>query len=98
MEPPPLGALVVTFVAVGSFVASDALAPVFCAVVALFLTLEGPFLVSILGLFVGFFLYFGPPDLLPPAPPQPPGGILLVATLPCAFFLYLVPPSLSPSL
>jgi len=68
----------------------DALAPVLGAIVALFLTIEGPLLGAILGLFVGFFLYVGAAELLPEAHRKERGGIVMVATIAGAAFIYAV--------
>jgi len=68
----------------------DALAPVLGAIVALFLTIEGPALGAILGVFMGFFLYVGAAELLPEAHRKERGGIVMVATLAGAVFIYVV--------
>lgn len=68
----------------------DALAPVLGVVVAVFLTIQGPLLGALLGLFVGFFLYVGAAELLPEAHRKERGGMVMVATLAGAAFIYLV--------
>lgn len=75
----------------------DALAPVLGAVFAIFLTIEGPLLGAILGLFVGFFLYVGAAELLPEAHRKERGGIVVVATVAGAAFIYTVTHALESS-
>ena len=68
----------------------DAAAPVIGAIVALFLTIEGPVLGAILGSFVGFFLYVGAAELLPEAHRKGRGDLVMVGTVAGAAFIFAV--------
>ena len=68
----------------------DAAAPVIGAIVALFLTIEGPVLGAILGTFVGFFLYVGAAELLPEAHRKGRGDLVMVGTVAGAAFIFIV--------
>ena len=68
----------------------DAAAPVIGAIVALFLTIEGPVLGAILGSFVGFFLYGGAAELLPEAHRKGRGDLVMVGTVVGAAFIFIV--------
>ncbi len=68
----------------------DAAAPVIGAIVALFLTIEGPVLGAILGSFVGFFLYVGAAELLPEAHRKGRGDLVMVGTVAGAVFIFAV--------
>lgn len=68
----------------------DASAPVIGAIVALFLTIEGPLLGAILGTFVGFFLYVGAAELLPEAHRKGRGDLVMTGTVVGAAFIFVV--------
>lgn len=68
----------------------DALAPVIGALVAFAVTLDGPALGALLGIFMGFFLYVAGAELLPEAHRKEPGWIVLAATLTGALFIFAV--------
>jgi len=66
----------------------DAAAPVIGALVTFALTIEGPVLGALLGVFVGFFLYVGGAELLPEAHRQERSGWVMIATIFGALFIY----------
>lgn len=66
----------------------DATAPVVGALVTFAVTIGGPVLGALLGIFVGFFLYVGGAELLPEAHRQERGGLVMVATVVGAVFIY----------
>jgi len=68
---------------------ADAIAPMLGALVAFAITLEGPALGAILGVFVGFFLYVGGAELLPEAHRKESSGWVMVATVLGAAFIYM---------
>ncbi len=68
----------------------DALAPVVGALSAFAVTLEGPALGALLGIFVGFFLYVGGAELLPEAHRKDRSGLVMVATVIGAVFIYSI--------
>lgn len=68
----------------------DAAAPVLGAIVAFFLTIEGPLLGAILGLFVGFFLYVGAAELLPEAHRKGRGDLVMGGTVVGAVFIFAI--------
>ncbi|MBI3522612.1 MAG: ZIP family metal transporter [Chloroflexi bacterium] len=68
----------------------DALAPVIGAVVAFAVTVEGPALGAILGLFVGFFLYVGAAELLPEAHRKERSSLVMIATIAGAVLIFVV--------
>jgi ZIP family zinc transporter len=68
----------------------DAAAPVLGAIVAFFLTIEGPVLGAILGLFVGFFLYVGAAELLPEAHRKGRGDLVMGGTVVGAVFIFAI--------
>lgn len=67
---------------------ADAAAPMIGALVAFALTIEGPVLGAILGVFVGFFLYVGGAELLPEAHRKERSGWVMIATVVGAVFIY----------
>ena len=68
---------------------ADAIAPMLGALVAFAITVEGPALGAILGIFVGFFLYVGGAELLPEAHRKESSGWVMVATIFGAAFIYV---------
>lgn len=66
----------------------DAVAPMAGALVAFALTIEGPALGALLGIFVGFFLYVGGAELLPEAHRRERSGWVMIATVAGAVFIY----------
>jgi ZIP family zinc transporter len=68
---------------------ADAVAPMLGALVAFAITIEGPALGAILGIFVGFFLYVGGAELLPEAHRKESSGWVMVATVLGAAFIYV---------
>ena len=66
----------------------DAVAPMIGALVAFALTIEGPVLGALLGIFVGFFLYVGGAELLPEAHRKERSGWVMIATVIGACFIY----------
>jgi ZIP family zinc transporter len=67
---------------------ADAVAPLVGALVAFGLTIEGPVLGAILGVFVGFFLYVGGAELLPEAHRKERSDWVMIATVAGAVFIY----------
>jgi ZIP family zinc transporter len=67
---------------------ADAVAPVIGALATFMLTVEGPALGAILGIFVGFFLYVGGAELLPEAHRKERSGWVMLATIAGALFIY----------
>ena len=67
---------------------ADAAAPLVGALVTFALTIEGPVLGALLGIFVGFFLYVGGAELLPEAHRKETSGWVMVATVFGAVFIY----------
>ena len=67
----------------------DAAAPMAGVVVAFALTIEGPALGALLGVFVGFFLYVGGAELLPEAHRKERSSWVMLATIAGAAFIYL---------
>lgn len=67
---------------------ADAAAPLVGALATFALTIEGPALGALLGIFVGFFLYVGGAELLPEAHRKETSGWVMVATIFGAFFIY----------
>ena len=68
---------------------ADAAAPVIGALTTFALTIEGPALGALLGIFVGFFLYVGGAELLPEAHRQERSGWVMIATIFGALFIYV---------
>ena len=69
---------------------ADAAAPLVGALVTFALTIEGPVLGALLGIFVGFFLYVGGAELLPEAHRQERSDWVMIATVAGAVFIYSV--------
>lgn len=67
---------------------ADAVAPLVGVLAAFALTIEGPALGAILGVFVGFFLYVGGAELLPEAHRKERSGWVMIATVVGAVFIY----------
>jgi zinc transporter ZupT len=67
----------------------DAIAPVIGALATFALTVEGPTLGALLGIFVGFFLYVGGAELLPEAHRQDRSSWVMLATVAGAAFIYV---------
>jgi zinc transporter ZupT len=67
----------------------DAIAPVIGALATFALTVEGPTLGALLGVFVGFFLYVGGAELLPEAHRQDRSSWVMLATVAGAAFIYV---------
>jgi zinc transporter ZupT len=67
----------------------DAIAPVIGALATFALTVEGPTLGALLGIFVGFFLYVGGAELLPEAHRQDRSSWVMLATVVGAAFIYV---------
>jgi zinc transporter ZupT len=67
----------------------DAGAPVVGALATFALTVEGPTLGALLGIFVGFFLYVGGAELLPEAHRQERSSWVMLATIAGAVFIYV---------
>ncbi|HZP96491.1 MAG TPA: ZIP family metal transporter [Candidatus Limnocylindria bacterium] len=66
----------------------DAAAPMLGALLTFALTIEGPVLGALLGIFVGFFLYVGGAELLPEAHRKERSGWVMIATIFGAMFIY----------
>ena len=67
---------------------ADAAAPLIGAVVTFAISIEGPVLGALLGIFVGFFLYVGGAELLPEAHRKETSGWVMVATVFGAVFIF----------
>lgn len=66
----------------------DAAAPMVGALVTFALTISGPALGALLGVFVGFFLYVGGAELLPEAHRKERSSWVMLATIAGALFIY----------
>ncbi len=67
----------------------DAVAPVVGALSAFAVTIEGPVLGALLGVFVGFFLYIGAAELLPEAHRKERSGWVMAATVVGALLIFV---------
>lgn len=68
----------------------DAVAPVVGALAAFAITIQGPALGALLGLFMGFFLYVAGAELLPEAHRKESGWLVVAATVVGAVFIFSV--------